>query len=74
VSSKSNHLRLVLVALRLFEKHVVIAGGVERWVEIDEIDLSPEFPSLDTEQSRFVYQKAGSLAFAQSLLVPAPPG
>jgi hypothetical protein len=38
-----------------------------------KIAPSPEFPSLDTEQSRFVYQKAGSLAFAQSLLVPAPP-
>jgi hypothetical protein len=32
-----------------------------------KIDPLAEFPSLDTEQSRFVYQKAGSLAFAQSL-------
>jgi hypothetical protein len=39
-----------------------------------KIDWLAEFPSLDTEQSRFVCQKAGSLAFAQSLLVPAPPG
>jgi hypothetical protein len=38
-----------------------------------KIDPLAEFPSLYTEQSRVVYQKAGSLAFAQSLLVPAPP-
>jgi hypothetical protein len=39
-----------------------------------KIDPLAEFPSLDTEQSRFVYQKQDRWLLRKAFLVPAPPG